>query len=400
MKKNQKLVTALVTIVAATATAHLMQRNGAQAAWMSAPSSEVQTSAITPVRPAPTASAGPEIAETDPDIPADRAPRTSAASTEPVPGEPAPADPVTASDAEPVVVAAVESGAEVAVPGSALAPVPDMPRLPAEAIAPAPLPASGSDLAHRMETAVSDETAPADTAVTTRRNEFGLTCGVILSASEKPGALINLMVTDPCRGDEPVIIRHGDLVFSGLLSRLGSYTALVPALQEEAVISVEFADGETSETELTVATAADYERAVLLTDGETGLQIHALEFGADYDTPGHVWAGQPRNASQALAMGGGFITQLGEPSMGGAQMAEVYTFPADARIKDGVVRLSIEAEVTAFNCAKDVAGQTLQRRSDGEMTAVSVTLAMPDCEAIGEFLVLKNLLQDLKIASN
>jgi hypothetical protein len=31
---------------------------------------------------------------------------------------------------------------------------------------------------------------------------------------------------------------------------------------------------------------------------------------------------------------------------------------------------------------------------------VSLTLAIPDCDAIGEYLVLKNLLRDLKVASN
>jgi hypothetical protein len=68
--------------------------------------------------------------------------------------------------------------------------------------------------------------------------------------------------------------------------------------------------------------------------------------------------------------------------------------------RDGTVHVSVEAEVTAFNCATDVSGQTIQRQGDGSMRPVSVTVAMPDCDAIGEFLVLKNLLRDLKIASN
>ena len=98
--------------------------------------------------------------------------------------------------------------------------------------------------------------------------------------------------------------------------------------------------------------------------------------------------------------GGGFITQLGASSLEGGRIAEVYTFPADPRRRDGVVRLSIETEVTAYNCGKDIAGETIQRQADGKMNSVTVTLAVPDCDAIGEFLVLKNLLQDLKIASN
>ena len=81
-------------------------------------------------------------------------------------------------------------------------------------------------------------------------------------------------------------------------------------------------------------------------------------------------------------------------------MAEVYTFPKTAKTRDGVVRLSVEAEVTAYNCETEVTGTTIQRNGIGDVRPVELTLAMPGCEAIGEFLVLKNLLQDLKIASN
>ena len=54
-----------------------------------------------------------------------------------------------------------------------------------------------------------------------------------------------------------------------------------------------FADGETSTAGATVPDAAEISRAVLQWKGETGLQIHALEFGADYGGLGHVWYGAP-----------------------------------------------------------------------------------------------------------
>ena len=43
-----------------------------------------------------------------------------------------------------------------------------------------------------------------------------------------------------------------------------------------------------------------------------GLQIHALEFGADYDEEGHVWADRPRDVQDALIAGGGYMTLLGD----------------------------------------------------------------------------------------
>ncbi|NHX28285.1 hypothetical protein HA397_30580, partial [Escherichia coli] len=65
-----------------------------------------------------------------------------------------------------------------------------------------------------------------------------------------------------------------------------------------------------------------------------------------------------------------------------------------------VVRLNIEAEVTAANCGRELIGETLQPAADGTLTASEINLSVPGCDAAGEFLVLKNLLRDLKIASN
>ena len=64
------------------------------------------------------------------------------------------------------------------------------------------------------------------------------------------------------------------------------------------------------------------------------------------------------------------------------------------------MRVSVEAEVTKANCGREIAAETLQPGADGTMQAVEITLAVPDCSAVGEFLVLKNVLRDLKIASN
>ncbi|MDJ0826310.1 MAG: hypothetical protein QNJ16_12470 [Rhodobacter sp.] len=449
MKTNQKLVTALVTIVAATATAHLMQRNGAEAARIGTPPADIQAAsllpganppdadtatpepvrqpenftvaaadlpgpaaevvepAVAPGAPLPTeAMATPDAAvETPADAETAAAPEPvapvsdeteTAAGTATAKPEPEPAVEVTP---EPVILAAVTEAAPAA-PRTSLAPVPDMPRPPADALAPAPLPETGIGLAKRMASTAEPAAAPAAVEPDAKRNEFGLTCGVILSAAEKPGGMVNLMLTAPCRGDEPITVRHDDLAFTARTNHLGTFAALIPALTREAAFTVAFADGTDSETQLNVPSADAVDRVVLQTAGETGLQIHALEFGAGYDTAGHVWAGQPRDPAAALNTGGGFITQLGDPSLDDAQMAEVYTFPADARTRDGVVRLSVETEVTAYNCGKEVGGRTLQRQADGSIKAVTLTLSMPDCDAIGEFLVLKNLLQDLKIAAN
>ena len=66
--------------------------------------------------------------------------------------------------------------------------------------------------------------------------------------------------------------------------------------------------------------------------------------------------------------------------------------------REGDVELSVEAEVTQNNCDRDVEAQTIQISAGGKPLVQDLVLAMPGCDATGDFLVLKNLVNDLKIA--
>jgi hypothetical protein len=83
-----------------------------------------------------------------------------------------------------------------------------------------------------------------------------------------------------------------------------------------------------------------------------------------------------------------------------AYRAEVYSFPITQAQRDGVVMLRLEAEVTADNCGHDLEAQGLSLDASGRLTVQDVILSMPDCGAVGDFLVLQNLFDDLKIAQN
>jgi len=283
-----------------------------------------------------------------------------------------------------------------AAPGIGAPPVPN---IPSEVANPAPLPSPGPTPLDRLARA-GDNPGTETMTDTPTVNEYGLSCGVVVSAASRPSAMVNLSVAAPCLSETRMTIRHEELIFSAELDALGLYSVHVPALATDAVFTVALADGEVARTEVQVPDAEQAERVILQYNGRTGLQIHALEFGADYGEAGHVWAGNPRDAEVAVKLGGGYLTALGDPTLEQPFLAEVYTLPRETAARDGVVRLNVEAEVSNRNCAKTIAGQTLQRQPDGEMTPVALTLSMPDCDAIGEFLVLKNLLRDLKIASN
>lgn len=390
-----------VTVLAAAATAHLMQRSSGDAPRMA---SATPAGASVLAAAAPVPAGNPVIIRAKPVVAVPDQPDAMLQPAVAMDDTPALAQPVAETapveiSQEVPVVAAVEAADRI--PDARATTYPDMPSIPTEALMPKPLPDHGPDLRSRMATVAAEPADPVETpAPEIKRSEFGLSCGALLTASPKDAAMVGLTLTDPCRGAEVFTLQHGDLAFTARLNALGTYMIDVPALRSDAQFTVRFQDGSTVEAEVAMPTTDQVDRVALFTTGQPGLAIHALEFGADYGEAGHVWADNPRDPDTATRTGGGFITQLGDASLPDAQLAEVYTFPADAKHRDGVVRLSIETEVTATNCGKDIAGRSLQKVAGEGAAPVSLTLAMPDCDAIGEFLVLKNLLRDLKIASN
>ncbi len=433
IQKYRKYLTSGATIAAVVATAHMMQRNGDANARDALPEPEIaaETMADTIATPMTAGVLGVSAPEVGPEVGPDAAPMIVAEAPAPdvvVPEVTAPeadmpeavipvvdvakpepaeaADPVSkmemlaeldAADPETpdlVDIASLDIQPDDDAPAAVVVEIPDM---PSDSAIPEPLELKQPTPLDRM--APVEEAAPEELPEEPGRNEYGLACDVILSASAQTAGMVRLMLTAPCAADERLTVRHEGLIFSDETDALGMYTVDVPALSIDASFSVTLASGETAETAVDVPEAMRTERVVLQYNGDNGLQIHALEFGADYGDAGHIWSGNPGSVEAATRTGGGFLTMLGDRSQPDAFLAEVYTLPEDARGQDGVVRLSVEAEVTAANCNRDIAGQTIQRTAAGGMRPVSLTLSMPDCDAAGEFLVLKNLLRDLKIAS-
>lgn len=223
-------------------------------------------------------------------------------------------------------------------------------------------------------------------------------CPMEAEAHPQAAAMIAFSLNAPCHAGSAVTVRHEDLAFSTVLSDSGTLTEEIPALAADAEVEVLFATGETVATRTEIDSLPLYNRVVVQWRGAMGLQIHAREFGAGYGDEGHVWAGAKRELS-ALADGhGGHLTHLGDSSLVGAQLAEVYTFPSAMTKMSGAVDLTIETEVTAANCEQDVLAHTFQFSAGRKISSREVTLAMPACDAIGSFLVLNNLLEDLTVA--
>lgn len=225
-------------------------------------------------------------------------------------------------------------------------------------------------------------------------------CEIVTSAEPLAAAVVNLTMMAPCMGNERVTIHHNGMMFTQTTAADGSLNVQVPALNENAFFMLVFANGDGASVQTHVDGLEFYERVVVQWKNNTGFQLHAREFGADYGENGHVWLNAARDLSAAAKGEGGFLTHLGDENAPEPMLAEIYTFPSATSKSDGTIALSVETEVTAINCGRDIEAQSLEMRSAGNLKSQNLLLSVPGCDSIGDFLVLNNLMEDLKVAHN
>lgn len=274
-----------------------------------------------------------------------------------------------------------------------------IPNLPADISVPA--------LAMPVGKPVSTQIAALDVGFKTRNQTdfqtpppFILTCDVQFSAETKPAAMIGVTLKAPCQANSAVTFRHAGLEFSALTDDTGAYNVDIPALSQSASVNVEFEDGREMTTAASIPDLENYVRTALLWRDKADLHIHALEFGAEYGENGHVWSEESRDPEYSVLARGGFLTELGQDVPFGAKFAEIYSFPAGQVLRSGTVRVVVEAGIDEQTCGTKISGRTIELDATGITQDVDLEMTMPDCDAVGGYLVLKNLLQDLNIAQN
>lgn len=231
-------------------------------------------------------------------------------------------------------------------------------------------------------------------------NQFGQPCETTMVARAKPAGMMAVQVTASCKPHARLTISHDALRFSAQTDANGMLRVDVPAFSATASLSAAFRDGTILSAIVRVPDATEYERVALQWHDQGVMQLHAHEFGAPNGARGHVWAKAPGDVAVAINAKGGFLTLLGDAALPAASMAEVYSFPQFVARDSGVVRVSVEAPVTPANCGRNVQAETLQPGVGGGMQSAALSLDMPGCDMVGETLVLKNVLRDMKIARN
>ncbi|OIQ43910.1 MAG: hypothetical protein BM558_09930 [Roseobacter sp. MedPE-SW] len=228
-------------------------------------------------------------------------------------------------------------------------------------------------------------------------------CAMQVRGTALPGALVQLQVTAPCRARERITLHHQGMMVTETLDTTGQLDLIIPALSETATIIVEpvslspLAEAAVGAVaQVKVPDMAQVDRVVLQWGGNSGFEIHAREFGAQYGENGHVWHGADP-AQESV----GHLVRLGDASQLAPRLAEIYSFQRDVSpspAEEGLIEISVEAEITQINCGREIAAQSL-RVVQGRVQTRDLVLNMPDCSASGDFLVLNNLVENLKIAA-
>ena len=215
-------------------------------------------------------------------------------------------------------------------------------------------------------------------------------CADDLALEAQPGGMIDVALSANCRSGQRIVLRHAGLAVTGKIAADGTYQTVLPALSVAEAVEILFQDGSKTSQIVSMPEVAAMRRFGVQWQGVGAFAIQSFENGADLGQADVISVSNP-GAAQS-----GVMTLLGDASVENPLMAQIYTYPANPLRSTQVV---VEAAVTGQTCGHDLLGDVIFSEA-GQARTVDLTLAMPDCSGIGDFLVLKNLATDLKIAAN
>ncbi len=206
-------------------------------------------------------------------------------------------------------------------------------------------------------------------------NAFGIPCAETLQVKPMQDALLSVTISAPCRPEEKVQVSYAAVVFDVSLSMTGEVTFEMPAMAYHAEIDSIFDDYSLVSTKVVAPELKDFVRVALAWDGVTKAQLKG-------EAPRHL----PIN-----------VITLGD---GSGRTVDVLSHHIDPDARSGVIRLSMVAAVTDQNCGVPRKGHVVQHMPEVPELRYDLVLAVAGCDRVGTNLELKNILQDLKLASN
>ncbi len=237
---------------------------------------------------------------------------------------------------------------------------------------------------------------PETPIITTPAQNSG--CEIALSATARSGANIALDLSAPCKPNQMVTIAHSGLTFSMLTDAQGAVFVIMPAMESEAEISARFEDQSSQSTRVSLNDMNSVVRAAVSWQADMNLGLSAIEFGAAIGSEGHITPETPRDYRTSRVKGGGYLLQLGDPSLERGAMAEVYTLPTNNQQR-GTVALSIILNDVAPVCGQTIIAKTVRSRDDQSARIRNVRFTVPSCNTVVSGpIALPGAVDDIRIA--
>jgi hypothetical protein len=190
------------------------------------------------------------------------------------------------------------------------------------------------------------------------------TCPVTVDLFADADAMLALTLTAPCRPNEGVVLRHAGLSVTYMTTATGSLFVDIPALDMKGEVTVRFPDGTEVAAAAPVPELAEISRfALQWIDGDS--------FNLSTDAP---------------------VVQLGTATTALPMYALVATLP------DQATPIAIEAPINAENCGREALGAAYFSEG-GTLAIADLTMALPECDSEGGFVVLNNPIADMKLAA-
>ncbi len=244
--------------------------------------------------------------------------------------------------------------------------------------------------AARMASLVPQQITQLSAAAVSRDAAQGLTqpamaatCTPVLTLTPKEGAVIALTLDAPCAAETPVEITHAGMVLAARMPTGRPLHMVLPALSADGAVSARLPDGTTVSAAVPVADLGRYRRFAVTWSGPADVALHGIG-------PSDVSAEAP---GPGPASGQGWMASLGDADLAHPRLAQVFTYPAE-----GTAEPMLELASTPATCGQSLIGQTISSRF-GQADATGLRVDLPDCAAGRVVMHLKNLDQEMKVAS-
>lgn len=189
-------------------------------------------------------------------------------------------------------------------------------------------------------------------------------CPVTLDIFADADAMLSLSLTAPCRPNEGVVLRHAGLSVTYQTTANGSLFLDFPALDKDGEIVLRFTDGSEVTAAAPVPELAELRRFALQ-------WIEGDSFNLATDAP---------------------VISLGTAATALPMYALVATLPTPD------TAIAIEAPISDASCGREALGAAYF--SDGGVLSIAdLSVALPECDAQGGFVVLNNPIADMKLAA-